>query len=90
MACDDGICLCGTHNGVVCGGTTPSCLTSNNDTEASDLTSRCRPCTNQIKRLNIYPYQGGQGSCPNSGEICVNDGRCLAEEQGIDRDICIF
>ena len=90
MVCDDGICLCGPHNGKVCGGMTPSCLTSNNDTDASDVTSRCSPCTNRIKRLNIYPYQGGQGSCPNSGEICSNDGRCLSGEQGIKRDIFII
>ena len=87
MVCDDGTCLCGKSYGEICGGMTPSCLTSNSDTDASDLTSRCQPCTNGIKRLNIYPYQGGQGSCPNSGEICLDDGRCLPAEQGINRDM---
>ena len=82
MTCNDGVCLCGSYNGEVCEGTTPSCLTSNNETIASDITSRCRACSNRIQRLNFYPYQGGRGSCSNSDEICLSDGSC---GQGIKR-----
>ena len=73
FTCDDGQCLCGSYNGTVCNGQTPSCLTSSNYTVGYDLSSRCRACVKQRFTISTKLVQG---SCPSSDYVCLDDGSC--------------
>ena len=73
FTCDDGQCLCGSYNGTVCSGQTPSCLTSSNYTVGYDLSSRCRACVKQRFTISTKLVQG---SCPSSDYVCLDDGSC--------------
>ena len=75
FTCNDGECLCGSYDGVQCGGSTPSCLTSNNRSMGHDLTSKCRACTNH-RFTDNSDQRSYQGSCPTAEHTCLENGRC--------------